>query len=208
MLVRYPRLATQPAVRDELVLNIDIAPTILDLAGVPVPAAMQGRSWRPLLAGDSITNWRQSFLGEYILEDGFAVPTCVALRTTDSKLVFWPGSPDWCEMFNLTSDSYEISNLFNVAAQWPMRDSLRAEFDRQMRETGLGAVTTGTRLPNGTFNLTTTGGLGPNYRLEGSSDFQSWTALSTNKMTSTSAMVVVSNVPPSKQLYRLRWIGD
>jgi hypothetical protein len=190
------------------VLNIDIAPTILDLAGVSVPGAMQGRSWRPLLAGGSVTNWRQSFLAEYILEDGFAIPTCVALRTTDSKLVFWPGSPDWCEMFNLASDRYEISNLFNVAAQQSIRDSLRAEFDRQMRDTGLGAVLTGTMAPNRTFNLGITGGLGPNYRLEGSSDFQSWTALSTNKMTSTSATVAVSNVPPSKQVYRVRWIGD
>src|SRR6185295_8311075 len=71
MLVRYPRLISQHTPRDELALNIDIAPTILDLAGVTVPPEMQGRSWRPLFSGSSVTNWRQSFLAEYILEDGF-----------------------------------------------------------------------------------------------------------------------------------------
>jgi arylsulfatase A-like enzyme len=91
MIVRYPRLTAQPVARDELVLNIDIAPTILDLAGVSVPPEMQGKSWRPLLASGSVTNWRQSFLSEYVLEDGFAIPTTVILRTTGSKLVFWPG---------------------------------------------------------------------------------------------------------------------
>ena len=42
MIVRYPRLTSQPAARDEMVLNIDIATTILDIAGVAVPATMQG----------------------------------------------------------------------------------------------------------------------------------------------------------------------
>ena len=92
MLAGYPRLITQPAVRDELVLNIDIAPTILDLAGVVVPEAMQGRSWRPLLTGGSATNWRQTFLAEYILEPGYEqIPTTVTLRTTNAKFTLWPG---------------------------------------------------------------------------------------------------------------------
>src|SRR5439155_6926734 len=60
MLVRYPRLITAPAARDELVLNIDIMPTILDIAGVAIPPETQGRSWRPLLEGRQ-TDWRRAF---------------------------------------------------------------------------------------------------------------------------------------------------
>lgn len=208
MIVRYPRVLTQPAVRDELVLNIDIAPTFLDLAGVTVPPEMQGRSWRPLLAGGSVTNWRQSFLAEYILEDGFAIPTTAVLRTTDSKLVFWPGEPEWCEMFNLTNDRYEVTNLFNLPAHQAMRASLRAEFDRQLRETGLGAELTNLKLSNGLYSLTLTGGLGPNYQLETSSNLQTWTPLSQIKMTSTQASVTASNAAAPRNYYRTRWIGD
>ena len=209
LLVRYPKLAA-PAVRDDLVLNIDIAPTILNLAGVPVPTEMQGRSWQPLLNGGAVTNWRQSFLAEYILEDGFTIPTTVALRTTDSKLVYWPGDPAWSEMFNLTNDRYEVTNLFNVPAQANMRANLKKEFDRLMSETGLGGRFTNlVRNPNGTRTLSLTSGLGPRYRLDGSTNLQTWTPLAETKMTSTQANVTDTNTttPPSKY-YRLEWIGD
>src|SRR6185295_8678706 len=49
MLVRYPKLAAKGKVRDEMVLNIDIAPTFLEIAGVSIPPTMQGKSWVPLL---------------------------------------------------------------------------------------------------------------------------------------------------------------
>jgi hypothetical protein len=207
LIVRYPRLV-QPAVRDDLVLNIDIAPTILELAGVRVPTSMQGRSWRPLLDSGSVTNWRQSFLAEYILEDGYAIPTCVGLRTVDSKLVFWPGNPDWSEMFNISNDRYEITNLFNVAGSKTQRDALREEFDRQMRDTGLGAIVTGTKSGANTYTLTATGGIGPNYQLQVSTNLVTWSPLSTFKMASSSATVTNTTTSGSRNWFRLNWIGD
>jgi hypothetical protein len=111
-------------------------------------------------------------------------------------------------MFDLTSDGYEISNLFNVPSQQAMRDSLRAEFDRQMRNAGLAAELTAGKLSNRVFGLSITGGLGPNYQLESSSNLQSWTPLSQIKMNSTSAAVTDSNAVSPKQFYRLRWIAD
>ena len=58
-LVRYLALgeAERGRVVDEMVLNLDLAPTLMDFAGLPVPEAMQGRSWRPLLTGERIP-WR------------------------------------------------------------------------------------------------------------------------------------------------------
>jgi hypothetical protein len=50
LLLRYPKLGARGKLLDELVLNIDLAPIFLDLAGIAVPRGMQGRSWRPLLA--------------------------------------------------------------------------------------------------------------------------------------------------------------
>jgi hypothetical protein len=200
---------TQPAVRDELVLNIDIAPTILDLAGVAVPAEMQGRSWQPLLTGGTVTNWRQTFLAEYILEPGYPqIPTTVSLRTPDAKYTLWPGHPEWSEMFDLTSDRYEVTNLFSMPTHQTMRDALRGEFDREMRETGLAAKLTELKFSNNVCSLSITGGMGPRYELQRSSDMQTWTPIGEVKMDSFQAGMTDANAAAPWNFYRVQWIGD
>ncbi|MBN8456615.1 MAG: sulfatase [Verrucomicrobia bacterium] len=109
MLARYPRLFGKGRTVDDMVLNVDLAPTFLDLAGVPVPKEMHGMSWKPLAAGKSIP-WRQSFFAEYYKELG-DVPTCYALRTTTHKLIRYPNHPDWTEVYDLAKDPYETRNL-------------------------------------------------------------------------------------------------
>jgi arylsulfatase A-like enzyme len=114
-LVRYPRLFGKGITVDEMVLNVDLVPTFLDLAGVPVPPEMQGASWKELAAGRKPAQWRQSFFAEYFKELG-DVPTCYALRTTTHKLVKYPNRPEWTEVFDLAADPYEIKNLAPDAA--------------------------------------------------------------------------------------------
>lgn len=109
-LVRYPRLFGKGKTVDEMVLNIDLAPTLLDLAGVSVPKEMQGASWKELAVGRKPAKWRDSFFAEYYKELG-NVPTCYAIRTTTHKLVKYPGRPEWTEVFDLIADPYEIKNL-------------------------------------------------------------------------------------------------
>ena len=114
-LVRYPRLFGKGKLVDEMVLNIDLAPTFLDLAGVPVPKEMQGMSWKELAAGRKPARWRQSFFAQYYKELG-DVPTSYAIRTTTHKLVKYPNRPEWTEVFNLCADPYEMKNLACDAA--------------------------------------------------------------------------------------------
>ena len=114
-LVRYPRLFGKGITVDEMVLNVDLAPTFLDLAGVSVPPEMQGASWKELAAGRKPAQWRQSFFAEYFKELG-DVPTCYALRTTTHKLVKYPNRPEWTEVFDLAADPYEIKNLASDSA--------------------------------------------------------------------------------------------
>ena len=131
MLVRYPRLFGKGRVVDEMVLNIDLAPTFLDLAGVPVPREMQGASWKALAAGQKPANWRKSFLAEYFYEDGGGLtPTLVGVRTTNAKLVKYPGHPEWTEAYDLAVDPYELKNL---AADPAATAKLSAELDAQMK---------------------------------------------------------------------------
>lgn len=115
LLVRYPRLFGKGLVVDELALNIDLAPTLLDLAGVPIPKEMQGASWKELASGGKPAGWRQSFFAEYYKELG-DVPTCYAIRTASHKLVKYPNLPGFTEVFDLAADPYEIKNLVSDKA--------------------------------------------------------------------------------------------
>jgi arylsulfatase A-like enzyme len=130
MLVRYPRLFGKGRVVDEMVLNIDLAPTFLDLAGVTVPREIQGVSWKALAAGQKPANWRQSFLAEYFYESIANVPTTVGIRTTNFKLVKIPGHSEWTEAYDLSTDPYEMKNL---AADPAVVTNLNAELDAQMK---------------------------------------------------------------------------
>ena len=131
MLVRYPRLAAAGRTDDRLVLNVDPAPTFLELAGQPVPAAMHGRSWQPLLAGKADAPWREAFFYCYFYERGFGTPTTTAVRTADAKLIKYPGHAEWTEVFDLKADPYETRNLAADPAAVDLRKKLEAEYERQ-----------------------------------------------------------------------------
>jgi arylsulfatase A-like enzyme len=129
LLLRYPRLFPKGRVIDELVLHIDLAPTFLDLAGVPVPREMQGASWKAFAAGQQPANWRTSFLAHYYKELG-DTPTCVGVRTANAKLVRYRDKPEWTEAFDLTADPYEVKNL---AADPAATTKLQAELETQAK---------------------------------------------------------------------------
>lgn len=130
MLVRYPRAVKAGRTDDRMVLNIDPAATFLDLAGQPVPAAMQGRSWKPLLEEKS-ADWRESFFYCYFYEKGFNAPLTTAVRTSDAKLIKYPGHDEWTEVFDLKADPYELKNLAADPAYADLRKQLEAEYAKQ-----------------------------------------------------------------------------
>jgi arylsulfatase A-like enzyme len=134
MLVRYPRAVKAGRTDDRMVLNIDPAATFLELAGQPVPAAMQGRSWKPLMEGRDDAGWRDSFFYCYFFEKGFTnVPMTTAVRTTDAKLIKYPGHDEWTEVFDLKADPYEVKNLAADPAYAELRQRLEAEYVKQAK---------------------------------------------------------------------------
>jgi arylsulfatase A-like enzyme len=135
LLVRYPKRFPKAATRDEMVLNIDLAPTFLELAGVSVPREMQGRSWAPLLTSRDAP-WRQSFLAEYFYEARFpTTPTLVAVRTTNAKLIKYPGHEEWTELFDLAQDPYETKNLVRDPQHKALLARMTAEMEAQVKAT-------------------------------------------------------------------------
>jgi arylsulfatase A-like enzyme len=137
LLVRYSKFDVKGKLVDELVHNLDLAPTFLDYAGVSAPREMQGRSWRPLLEGKA-TEWRKSFFYEYFWEQqrGNPTPNHTAVRTTTAKLIKYQDHDEWTELFDLASDPYEMKNLFNDQSATALRRELEAEYEKQRAAVG------------------------------------------------------------------------
>jgi arylsulfatase A-like enzyme len=135
LLLRYPRLEVKGRVVDEMVLNIDLAPTFLDLAGLQVPPQMHGRSWRPLLQG-KLADWRKAFFYCYYFERGFGSPMTTAVRTDGAKLIKYPGHAEWTELFDLRQDLYELQNLIQVPSAAALRQQMEGEYEKQKTAIG------------------------------------------------------------------------
>ncbi len=112
-IVRCPWLIRDPGGRrSQMALNIDIAPTILDLAGIPVPKDMEGISLAPTL-GNAAVPGRNAFLVEFWKYFPENTPTYVGVRTQTHKYVeFEKGRIPW--LFDLTADPRERINLYNT----------------------------------------------------------------------------------------------
>jgi arylsulfatase A-like enzyme len=145
MLVRLPGVIEAGKVSDEMVLNIDVAPTILDLVTGKVPAAMQGRSMRPLFDHDPDPDpdpvpWREAFLYEYWQgpeggKGAARTPTMLGVRTKTHKLITYPGNPTWTEVFDLAADPYEIRNLARFTPESETQKNLCLVLQQLLDET-------------------------------------------------------------------------
>lgn len=135
-LMRYPRLVRPGSRPMAMVLNIDVAPTILDLAGLEPPKEMQGRSFRPVLEGRT-KGWRNAWLYEYFREGWLpGVPTILGVRTERWKYVTYPDIQDLDELYDLQSDPHEMTNLAQDADHHDQLEEMKRELERLKRETG------------------------------------------------------------------------
>ena len=137
--LRVPLLARGPGITpaitpDAFVANIDLAPTFLDLAGLPIPDYMQGRSFKPLLAGEQPADWRTSVYYRYYHDPGHHNTRAhYGVRTATHKLIHYWTKDAW-ELFDLRSDPTEQHNLLSDRAADPevaaTFTALKAEIER------------------------------------------------------------------------------
>jgi len=136
LLIRYPKQITEGSTREHMVLNIDIAPTVLDLAGVEVPKWMHGRSVVPLFKSKAV-NWRQDWLYEYYEYPGpHSVKKNRGVRTERWKLIHYYDNPEEFELYDLANDPDERDNLHGKAEHAELEKKLLARIEDLRKETG------------------------------------------------------------------------
>ncbi|MCD6569940.1 MAG: sulfatase [Deltaproteobacteria bacterium] len=136
-IVRWPGLIKDPGGRlPQMVLNIDLAPTILELAGVTIPENMQGKSIVPLLASKDVS-WRRAWLYEYFLDFPYIVPGIYAIRTEDYKYIEYQSKRYPPEVYNISLDPKEKNNLYEKDEAKKILPILQQELIRLKKETGV-----------------------------------------------------------------------
>lgn len=144
LVVRYPGLTPpdKPRVVEQMVLTVDIAPSILDVCGLPALKNIHGTSWKRLAQGDP-TGWRKSWFYEYNYEKQFPyTPNVRGVRTDEWKYIRYPhgdGSPDRhkAELYNIKQDPEETTNLIDDPRYADRIKELDGELARLKKETGL-----------------------------------------------------------------------
>jgi len=145
LLLRYPKRVKPGQTPDGMVLNVDIAPTVLALAGLQVPTAMHGTSVLPLVApaeGGRPPAWRDAFLYEYFEfpDHSHNVPKHRGVRTAKWKYIHYYDPPfGWkeeFELYDLEVDPGERHNLAGVPKYRPVVEQMKARLGQLRKETG------------------------------------------------------------------------
>jgi arylsulfatase A-like enzyme len=113
MLLRYPKRVKPGTVREEMVLDIDIAPTMLDLAGIPIPPQMHGKSMLPLAQKDDPAFRKEWYYEYYEWPNPEHVAPHRGIRTEQYKLIRYVMDPTEGELYDLKADPGEHNNLYN-----------------------------------------------------------------------------------------------
>jgi arylsulfatase A-like enzyme len=127
LLVHDPRMGKDMRGRvvERMALNVDISPTLLDLAGIPIPETVQGRSLVPLMKGAPAANWRTDFFYEHLFERN-NIPKSEGVRTEQFAYVRWfEQTPVVEELYDHVADFEETNNLIANPKFADVRDKLR-----------------------------------------------------------------------------------
>lgn len=144
LLIRYPAGVAAGSICDEMVLNVDFAPTFLELTGLEVPGSVQGTSFAPLLRGERPAGWQTSMYYRYWMHrDGaHLAPAHYGVRTRTHKLICFyndpleqlgahgPADPVEWELYDLVADPFELHNLIDDPDHHQVRAELAAELAR------------------------------------------------------------------------------
>ena len=136
LMIRYPPRIAAASRSARMALNLDLAPTLLDLVRVSPPAHYQGRTLLQLVT-DPATRWRTDWLYEYYEYPGYEqVRPCRGVRTERYKYIHYFTAPEEFELYDLESDPDEMHNLHAEPAHRHLSEHLAARLTELRRELG------------------------------------------------------------------------
>lgn len=136
MLVYCPELIQPGIVIDEMIQNIDIAPTIMEACGIKKAEQMRGTSFYPLLKGEKIDSWRDKIFYEYYWEYDYPqTPTILGVRTEKYKYIRYHGIWDTNELYDLEKDPNELHNIIDLPEHQDLVKKLSKDLYDWLEET-------------------------------------------------------------------------
>ncbi len=136
LIVRWPGVV-KPGTRNrrDIVSNLDFAETFCEVAGIPIPAEMQGRSLVPVLQGHTPADWRKNYYYHYYEWPAVHnVRPHYGIASADYKLVKFYGDVDYWELFDLQKDPKEMTSVYDDPAYAATRKQLHAELERLQKQ--------------------------------------------------------------------------
>ncbi|MEO1857797.1 MAG: sulfatase [Rubritalea sp.] len=132
LLVRYPSSILAGSVHESMVNHVDLAPTLLDFAGLAIPGDLQGCSLKPILEGKADKVREVSYYHFY--DHGERLPEMVGVRTDRYKIIHYPGmtKPYQWELFDLKKDPDEIQNLYTNPEYRELMERMKLELRKQI----------------------------------------------------------------------------
>jgi N-acetylglucosamine-6-sulfatase len=137
LLIRYPKLVKPGTRIDGLVVSIDLAPTVLDVAGVEIPNHVQGKSLTPLLGGQTNALHDAILMEYYSHENPFPWTANLDYRIVRKgkyKYIRWIRFEDEAELYDLEADPYELKNLVKEPEMAPVVGGLKQDMQQLVLE--------------------------------------------------------------------------
>lgn len=137
LIARFPKEIKPATEVEEMVLNLDIAPTLLDIAGIKIPAEIQGKSFRSVMKGEPDKDWRTSAYYHYYEYPAWhMVKRHYGVRTERYKLIHFYFDIDEWELYDLKTDPHELNNIYEDPARQDLIKELKAELKRLQKQYG------------------------------------------------------------------------
>ncbi len=134
LLVRWPGMIAPGSVNRELVMNLDLAETLLEIGGAPIPGSMQGQSLVPLLRGETPPDWRDAIYYQYFEYPGWhMVRRQYGVRTDRHKLIHYYEIGEW-ELFDLVRDPEELHSVYDDPWYADVVQELKTKLARLRRQ--------------------------------------------------------------------------
>lgn len=134
LIIRWPAVIKAGQVSKASVMNLDIAETLLDAAGLKVPIEMQGRSFLPILKNSKPADWRKYVYYHYYASEGaHNVAKHIGIRSKRYKLIYFYENDEW-ELYDMKKDSLEINNVYGDPSYKKVQDTLINELKKQMEK--------------------------------------------------------------------------